>query len=384
MGRPLRILFASPAYWPAHSFGGPVVVGRELVSRLVALGHAVDVVTTTLTDVGGRPRLRTCVVDVDGAQVAYLSTPLRYRWMGVTPTLPLHLRRLERPAVAHVMGFRDPVTTGVATWCRLRGVPYVFEPVGMFRPRLRKVRAKRAFDATLARGVVSGARLVVVSSPGERDDVVAGGVDPARVRLRGNAFPSPPAAAEGDPLAGIVPSGAPVVLYVGRIAAEKGVEHLLGAARRLPGVHVVLAGPDDRHGTMAAVQATLSDPATAGRVHVLPATPGPPFDLYRRADVFVLASGGENFGLVAAEAAAVGTPVVVSDRTGVASAFGEGEALVVPYDREATIAAIARVLDDESLRRSLGAGALRAAQRKTWDAVTDTQVAIYEEALEPG
>ena len=282
------------------------------------------------------------------------------------------------------MGFRDPVTTGVATWCRLRGVPYVFEPVGMFRPRLRKVRAKRAFDATLARGVVSGARLVVVSSPGERDDVVAGGVDPARVRLRGNAFPSPPAAAEGDPLAGIVPPGAPVVLYVGRIAAEKGVEHLLEAARRLPGVHVVLAGPDDRHGTMAAVQATLSDPATAGRVHVLPATPGPPFDLYRRADVFVLASGGENFGLVAAEAAAVGTPVVVSDRTGVASAFGEGEALVVPYDREATIAAIARVLDDESLRRSLGAGALRAAQRKTWDAVTDAQVAIYEEALEPG
>jgi glycosyltransferase involved in cell wall biosynthesis len=384
MGRPLRILFASPAYWPAHSFGGPVVVARELVSRLVASGHEVDVVTTTLTDVDGRPDRRTSVVDVDGARVAYLATPLRYRWMGVTPTLPLHLHQLDRPAVAHVMGFRDPVTTGVATWCRLRGVPYVFEPVGMFRPRLRKVRAKRALDATLARGVVSGARLVVVSTPRERDDVVAGGVDPARVRLRANAFPSPPTATQDDPLAGIVPPGAPVVLYVGRIAAEKGVEHLLEAARRLPGVHVVLAGPDDRHGTMATVRATLSDPATAGRVHVLPATPGPPFDLYRRADVFVLASGGENFGLVAAEAAAVGTPVVVSDRTGVASAFGEGEALVVPYDREATIAAVAHVLDDEALRRNLGAGALRAARRKTWDAVTDAQVAIYEEALEPG
>ena len=86
---------------------------------------------------------------------------------------------------------------------------------------------------------------------------------------------------------------------------------------------------------------------------------------------------------MAAEAAAVRTPVVVSDRTGVASAFGE-EALVVPYDREATIAAIARVLDDESLRRSLGAGALRAARRKTWDAVADAQVAIYEEGARPG
>src|SRR6185436_19304544 len=215
MGRPLRILFASPAYWPAHSFGGPVVVGRELVSRLVALGHAVDVVTTTLTDVGGRPRRRTCVVDVDGAQVAYLSTPLRYRWMGVTPTLPLHLRRLERPSVAHVMGFRDPVTTVVASWCRVRGVPYVFEPVGMFRPRLRKVRLKRAFDVTFARGVASGARLVMVSSPKERDDVVACGVDPGRVRLRANGFPEPPAGDGTDPLAGGVPDGAPTVLFVG-------------------------------------------------------------------------------------------------------------------------------------------------------------------------
>ncbi len=151
--------------------------------------------------------------------------------------------------------------------------------------------------------------------------------------MRGNGFPDPPAPTGVDPLEGVVPAGAPVVLYVGRIAAEKGVEHLLEAARRLPAAHVVLAGPDDRHGTMDGVRAALVDPATHGRVHVLPPTPGPPYDLYRRADVFVLASGGENFGLVAAEAAAVGTPVVVSDRTGVASAFEEGEALVVAVRR---------------------------------------------------
>ena len=381
MERPLRILFASPAYWPAHAFGGPVVVARELVSRLVARGHDVEVLTTTLRDVGERPSRATTVETVDGAKVTYLGTPLRYRWMGITPTLPLALRRLRRPSVAHVMGFRDPVTTVVASWCRVRGIPYVFEPVGMFRPRLRKVRLKRAFDATLARGVASGARLVVVSSPKERDDVVACGVDRARVRLRGNAFPEPPAADGADPLAGVVPDGAPVVLFVGRIAAEKGVEHLLEAARRLPEAHVVLVGPDDRHGTMAAVHAAESDPATGGRIHQLPPTPGPPFDLYRRADVFVLASGGENFGLVAAEAAAVGTPVVVSDQTGVAASFREGEALVVPYDEQATVDAISRVLGDPALRSSLAEGALRAARRTTWDAVVDEQIAIYDEAL---
>ncbi len=381
MERPLRILFASPAYWPAHAFGGPVVVARQLVSRLVARGHDVEVVTTTLRDVGERPSRTTTKETVDGARVTYLGTPLRYRWMGVTPTLPLALRRLPRPSVTHVMGFRDPLGTVVAAWCRARRIPYVFEPVGMFRPRLRKVRLKRAVDATLVRGVATGARLVIVSSPRERDDVVACGVDPERVRLRGNAFPEPPPAAEGDPLAGVVPDGAPVVLYVGRIAAEKGIEHLVAAARSLPDAHLVLVGPDDRHGTMAAVTAALSDPRTEGRVHLLPPSAGPPFDLYRRADVFALASGGENFGLVAAEAASVGTPVVVSDRTGVASSFAAGEALVVPYDEQATVDAIARVLGDPTLRASLADGALAAARRSTWDAVVDEQVAIYAEAL---
>jgi glycosyltransferase involved in cell wall biosynthesis len=381
MERRLRILLASPAYWPAHAFGGPVVVARELVSRLVARGHEVDVLTTTLRDVGERPDRRTTIASVDGAAVTYLGTPVRYRWMGITPTLPLALHRLHRPDVAHVIGFRDPVTTGVAAWCRVRGIPYVFEPVGMFRPRLRKVLLKRAFDTTLTRGVASGARVVIVSSPKERDDVVASGVDPKRVRIRGNAFPDPPPPGDADPLEGVVPEGAPVVLYVGRIAAEKGVEHLVEAARRLPHVHVVLAGPDDRHGTLAVVRAAETDPRTAGRVHVLPATPGPPFDLYRRADVFVLASGGENFGLVAAEAASVGTPVVVSDRTGVAASFADGEALVVPYEPEATVDAVTRILADAALRRRLEEGALRAARRSTWDAIVDAQLAIYEEAL---
>ena len=379
--RPLRILVASPAYWPAHAFGGPVAVLRELVSRVVRDGHAVDVVTTTLRDVGERPSPRTHVDVVDGARVTYLATPVRYRWMGVTPTLPLALRRTQRPDVAHVVGFRDPLTTGVATWCRLRGVPYVFEPVGMFRPRLRKVRLKRALDATLGRGVAAGAALVIVSSPRERDDAIAGGVEPERVRLRGNGFPEPPPSAGADPLAGLVPADAPVILFVGRIAAEKGVEFLLEAARRLPEAHLVLAGPDDRHGTMATVRAALGEPALAGRLHVLPPTPGPPYHLYRRATVFVLASGGENFGLVAAEAAAVGTPVVVSDRSGVAASFGEGEALVVPYGREETVEAVGRVVRDGALRAALAEGALRAAARSTWDAVTEAQLALYREAL---
>jgi glycosyltransferase involved in cell wall biosynthesis len=373
--RRLRILFAAPAWAPSRAFGGPVVAAGELVPRLVARGHEVDVVTTTIVDLEHRPAMRSSIAIVDGATVHYLATPLRYRWMGITPTLPLALARLRRPDVVHVFGFRDPVTTGTAAWCRVKRAPYVFEPLGMFEPRLRKVALKRTLDATLYRGVARGAAAVVVASERERDDVVACGVSPGKVRVRGNGFPQPDK--PGSDRSGVrplraelgIPSGAPIVLYVGRRAAGKGIEHLVAAAREIPEAHVVIAGPDDRHGVAA----------NGERVHTLPMTEDPPRALYPQADVFVLASSGESFGMVAAEAAAAGTPVIVSDRCGVAAFFDDGEALVVPYEGRAVVDAIRRVLTDDALRDRLARGGPRAAQRTSWDRVTDVQEEIYRE-----
>jgi len=378
---PLRILFAAPVWAPSRAFGGPVVAAGELVRRLVARGHAVDVVTTTITDLTTRPALRSSIGVVDGANVRYLATPLRYRWMGITPTLPLALARSKRPDVAHIFGFRDPVTTGAATWCRLARVPYVFEPLGMFEPWLRKVLLKRTLDATLYRGVARGAAAVVVASDRERDAVVACGISDEKVRVRGNGFPAPEEPATNGALRTQleIPDGAPLILYVGRIAAGKGIEFLLEAARQIPEAHLVVAGPDDRHGTSALVHRAEDESPTAGRVHVFPLAEQPPHALYPQADVFVLASAGESFGMVAAEAAAAGTPVIVSDRCGIAGFFEDGEALVVPYKREEIVTAVRRVLTDAALRERLARGGVTAALRNSWDHVADIQEAIYRE-----
>jgi glycosyltransferase involved in cell wall biosynthesis len=380
---PLRILLASPAYWPARAFGGPVVVARELVGRLAGRGHVVDAVTTTLVDLHTRPSRHTTVAIVDGARIHYLATPLHYRWMGITPTLPWWLAKLPRPDVVHVYGFRDPTTTLTAAWCRTRRIPYVFEPLGMFHARLRKVGLKQALDSSLYRGVASGATTIIVSSELEADDVAAAGMPREHIAVRGNGFPDP----ETMPLRTgrlraqlEIPDDAPIVLYVGRIAAGKGVEHLLETARRLESAHVVLAGPDDRHGTMSLVRAAQSDSSTRGRVHVLSPDPEPPLWLYPEADVFVLASAGDSFGLVAAEAAAAGTPVVVTDRAGIAGFFGAGEAVVVRDDRQAVVDAIGRVLGDATLRKQLAEGGKSAARRLSWDRVTDLQEEIYRGA----
>jgi glycosyltransferase involved in cell wall biosynthesis len=366
----LHILFAAPAWWPATAFGGPVVVARELTSRLATRGHDVEVVTTSLTEVDGRSSWRSREERHDGVRVRYLATPARYRWMGITPTLPVELRRIERPDVVHVFGFRDPVTTGVAAWARLRGIPYVFEPLGMFRARLRKVALKRALDRTLYRGVAAQAAAVVVASTREGDDVAASGVVAReRIHVRGNGFPEPyeVAPAERVPLG--IPDGVPVLLYVGRIAAGKGIEHLLAALQELPEAHLLLIGPDDRHG--------VAETLAVDRVHLLGPTDGPPLAYYRLADVVVLPSAGESFGLVAAEAAAGGTPVVVTDRCGVAELFREGEALVVPDDRRAILAAVRSVFAEPALRARLTAGGVEAARRNSWDAVADRQEELY-------
>lgn len=374
MSRGLRILFASPAWWPATAFGGPVVVARELTSRLVARGHSVEVVTSSLDSLDRPGSWHSRVEEHDGVRVHYLATPARYRWMGITPTLPVALERAERPDVLHVFGFRDPVTTVAAAWARVRGVPYVFEPLGMFRARLRKVALKQALDSTLYRGVASGAAAVVTASSIERADVAAAGVVPdERIHVRGNGFPDPFEAAPADRAALGIPDGAPVILYVGRIASGKGIDHLLAALDELPDAHLVLVGPDDRHG--------VAETLDGDRVHVLGPTEGPPLSLYRLVDVFVLPSEGESFGMVAAEAAAAGAPVVVTDRCGVADFFREGEALVVPDQRGAIVDAIRSVLVDPALRARLSAGGVAAARRSSWDAVTDRQEELYRAAV---
>jgi glycosyltransferase involved in cell wall biosynthesis len=375
---PLRILFAAPVWAPSRAFGGPVVAARELVRRLVARRYIIDVITTTILDLDSRPALRSTVGVVDGATVRRLATPLRYRWMGITPTLPMALARLKRPDVVHVFGFRDPVTTGVAAWCRIAHVPYIFEPLGMFEPRLRKVLLKRALDGTLYRGVARGAAAVVVASDRERDAVIACGVSPTKVRVRGNGFPKPDVVARNGHLRARlgIPAQAQIILYVGRIAAGKGIEYLLEAARRIPDAHLVIAGPDDRHGTSALVHDAQRK---TGRIHLLPVTAEPPHDLYPQADVFVLPSAGESFGMVAAEAAAAGTPVILSDRCGIAGFFNEGEALVVAYDRDSVVNGVRRVLTDSDLRARLALGGVAAARRTSWDRVTDLQEEIYRE-----
>jgi glycosyltransferase involved in cell wall biosynthesis len=383
--QPLRILISTPVYWPSTAFGGPIQVARSLVAGLAARGHEVDVVTSSLVELDRAGSPRTEVRELDGARIHYAATPARFRWMGITPTLPLLLRKLERPDVAHVLGFRDPVGTLVAWHCRRMRVPYVFEGLGMFAPKLRKIRLKRVLDSTLFRGVAQGASLLIAASEREADEYRAAGINSSSIVIRPNGFPPPSDAARRPgrlrQLLGL-DANVPLVLSVGRVARGKGLDLLLDVMRELPPeVHAAIVGPDDGHRMTDELRRLGEEWGLSERVHLVGPLTAPVDDIYADAEVFVLASAHENFGLVAAEAAAAGTASVVSDRCGIADLLRDRAALVVPYEREAARNAIRKLLDNRELRWRLGDGGREVAAENGWPRIVEQQETIYRRTL---
>lgn len=383
--RPLRIVLSTPAYWPAVEFGGPIPATRALAEGLAARGHAVDVLTTSLValDRPPRRRFRGRTHTLGGVAVHELATTLRYRWMGVVPGAPLALAGLSRPDVVHVFGFRDPVGTAAALWCRAAGVPYLLEPLGMFGPGWRKRSLKRLLDGSVLRPVVAGAALLVAVSELERDAIVARGVEPLRVAVRPNGFPAPPEPTTETPLRDALglARDTPLLLFVGRLARGKGLPLLLEAVGGLPEVHLALVGPGGRDGTARSLLAASQRPHLAGRLHVLPPTAGDALALLADADVAVLPSEGDSFGMVAAEAAAAGTPSVVTESAGIALLVRDRAGLVVPAEAQALREAIARLLADRPLRARLGAGGRSLAREVSWPSVVEQQEALYWRVL---
>jgi glycosyltransferase involved in cell wall biosynthesis len=170
-------------------------------------------------------------------------------------------------------------------------------------------------------------------------------------------------------------------LSVGRISFKKGLDLLIDAIAALDGVHLAIVGPDDGDGTLAALEAQRTTLRVEGRVHIVgPLDTSEPFAVYGDADVFVLPSRNESFGIVAAEAAACGVPTVVTDRCGIAETLGPA-ALVVPCRADAIREAIAQILATPDLGARLAAAGPEVARENSWDAMVGRQLALYREVL---
>jgi 2-deoxystreptamine N-acetyl-D-glucosaminyltransferase/2-deoxystreptamine glucosyltransferase len=174
-----------------------------------------------------------------------------------------------------------------------------------------------------------------------------------------------------DVPAGVGEEAVPLeVLYVGRLAPEKGVDDLLAASR---GLNLVVAGDGPLRSRV---------PDALGFVPHGELQP-----LYARAAVVVCPSRSEGFGLACAEAMAHGRAVIATRVGGLPDLVRDGETglLVPPRDPTALRAAIDRLLADPALRRRLGdAARAHVADYCSWNRVTDATLELYERAVAGG
>ena len=172
---------------------------------------------------------------------------------------------------------------------------------------------------------------------------------------------------------GIDPA-APLVLSLGRLHPFKGVEYLVRAAPAIlaavPDARILIAGPSratPRFGDYGVYLRRLVREAGVERAVIFagPVAHDQTQRYYAAADLLVIPSIVEAFNRVLVEAAAVGTPAVVTATTGVADYAGAANcALVVAPESAAAIAsAVVRLLSDEPLRERMGAQAIRFAQQ---------------------
>ena len=187
-----------------------------------------------------------------------------------------------------------------------------------------------------------------------------------------------------------------VLLFVGRPAPVKGLEVLLQALARLKAdglaradVRLVIVGGDrdeERDDERARLRALADTLGVGSWVDFK----GPQLqstlpDYYRAADLCLVPSHHETFGMAALEAMACGATVVASRVGGLATTVQHGitGVLVPPRDDAALAAAIASLLVDAPRRRSLGRQAARWAQGYAWPSVARALVEVYDE-LVPG
>jgi glycosyltransferase involved in cell wall biosynthesis len=351
-------------------FGGPRDKALSLVDRLRDLGHHALVVGC-----GSREG-----PDDVGSIGSFHGTP-------IPRTLAPLRRAVFNADVVHVLGYRDPVGTAAAWTALGQNIPYLIEPVGMHRRRLRSCGIKWAFDAAIGKRLLGGARVVVATSALEAGELTADGVDASKIRVRANGVNlqephDPPRRGAFRGRAGI-PAHVPLVLALGRITAKKGLVSLVRALAALPDCWGVLAGPDGRDGTLEALEGTRTQLGLQ-RVKIL--STGlwgtAKFEALADADCFCLASATENFGVAPAEAACLGLPVVVSDQCGVAEWLDPQASRVVPYGDAAALSTALRDLLDPKAKGAAQAAAVQLKETLDWGRLARRQVEIYQEVLE--
>lgn len=389
----MRVLQVVPGMSP--QFGGPSVHLVDLARALTSRGVDVTIFTTNADPIGRLDVPLAVPVDERGARLIYFNVWPRGRYAFSIGLADRLRRAVVTYDVVHAHWLYSFPPLAAAFFARQEGVPFVLQPNGSLHPHLmrKNLLVKRVYLATLGKFVMRNASALVFTSEEERREAVrfAAGADAfvVPVGLDWHEYGELPALGQ---FKASMPELADkqLILFLGRLSRQKGLDLLLPAFRSVaaahPAAHLVIAGPDGE-GYGARLRDWVRTNSLSERVTFV----GPLYGkrklaAYVDCDVFVLPSYGENFGGVVTEALACRRPVVISDRVNIHPDIARADAgIVVQCAPESVADGIDTLLRDHGLARRLGENGRRLVrERFTWDAAVDSLLEVYEDVTSAG
>jgi glycosyltransferase involved in cell wall biosynthesis len=372
---------------------------KGLSSALASQGVEVTVLTTDSNGDVGQPPLDVPLdkpVEQDGYQVRYFrcSPFRRYKFsIDLLRWLSQHAKEFD---LAHIHALFSPVSTAAATVARNKKLPYILRPLGTLDPAdLRKKRRFKQIYAALLEGPnLAGAAGIHFTSKQEAkiserfgtntpDLVIPLGVQPALVRGEKEGGMTAKGMAR---MKWGIPDDQPLVLFMSRIDPKKGLNLLIPALERLlaeiVNFHFVLAGasPQSPDYEKQIIEQVKASPLWSRTTITGFVTGELKTALLQDADLFVLPSYYENFGIAVAEAMVAGTPVVISDQVHIWEEVKDAEAgWVSPCEVDALTECLREALDSAGERQRRGANAQDYALKNySWDAIALAMIQAYQ------
>ncbi|MBX3383073.1 MAG: glycosyltransferase [Phycisphaeraceae bacterium] len=273
-------------------------------------------------------------------------------------------RELKKADVLHVHCVWSPAAYQIAAAARQMGVPYVVSCHGMLDDWSMAQRAgrKRAFMALGGRRFLEKAARVHCTAQAEVDQskkwFPAGTETIVPYLIDLDPYKSLPGREKAASRFEFLRNGTPTVLFLSRLHYKKGPELLLKAAallkaRGIPGQFAFAGTGDEAY--VNSLRSLTQQLGVADRVHFLGQVIGDEkLSLYQNADLFVLPTSQENFGLVFIEAMACGVPVVTTKGVDIwRDIESSGSAQIVSYEPEDIADSVAGIFADENRRREM-------------------------------
>lgn len=388
----MRILHVATA-WPREP--GDVITPWlvALVERQADRGHEVEVLTSSWRGIGDQawdgvpirrfryaPARWERLTHEEAAADRLERSPAMALWVpayvGGGMARGWRLGRRRRFEVVHVHWV---VPHGAIGWAAAKGAGGATLVTTFYAAEIRFAERRFRPATSFLRWWCDRSRLVAISESTKEMLRPYAGDAPIEVIPYGVPTPAvPPSSA--------TPGEEPLLLFVGRLVARKGVDRLIEALATLGErpwrLEVIGFGPERERLESLAARHGLGDRIVfRGRVSEEALV-----DAYRRADLFVLPatvderSDTEGLGVVLLEAMAAATPVVATRRGGIVDVVVDGETGLLVDDRiDALARGIGRLLDDPNIARAMGErGAERVRRAFGWDTILDRLEAVYE------